>query len=289
MKPTKKLGVIVAVDGDISQVGMYSMSNDAEFIWYGDVLTGPKVGAFLTINQNNIKIIATVSNEKIIDQQNTVKSIEFDNRYNKNSINRIIMLKTKGVIVDEEFQVTSQYVPMIGNEITLTTKSELAVIYGIKDEDPCIYLGKSILEGQPINIPINQFFASHIGIFGNTGSGKSNTLHKLYLQLLNSPYRDKICEKSQFYIIDFNGEYTSPNHFGLLEEDGKKLVKINTRESRKGNKLPVKKKYLFDADILSILFDARPATQVPFLRNALKLWDEKNLMEREWQNLLLGH
>lgn len=33
------------------------------------------------------------------------------------------------------------------------------------------------------------------------------------------------------------------------------------------------KKYFFDADILSILFDARPATQVPFLRNAIETFN----------------
>ena len=41
----KKLGVIVGVDGDISQVGMYHLSNDAEYLWYGDVLQGAKIGA----------------------------------------------------------------------------------------------------------------------------------------------------------------------------------------------------------------------------------------------------
>ena len=38
----KKLGVIVGVDGDISQVGMYHLSNDAEYLWHGDVLQGAK-------------------------------------------------------------------------------------------------------------------------------------------------------------------------------------------------------------------------------------------------------
>lgn len=70
--PSKKLGVIVGVDGDVSEVGMYHMSNDAQYIWYGELLTGPKVGAFLTVNQNDIKIITTVSSEKVnnILQQN---------------------------------------------------------------------------------------------------------------------------------------------------------------------------------------------------------------------------
>lgn len=288
MRATKKLGVIVSVSGEFAQVGMYSMSNDADFIWYGDILTGPKIGAFLTIQQNDIKIITTVSTEKIVDQQNTVKSVEFDNRYNKNSINRIISLKTKGVIENGEFQVTSQYVPMVGNEITLTTKEELNIIYGIENNNPSIHIGKSILEGQPISIPINPFFASHIGIFGNTGSGKSNTLHKIYLQLLESIYRCNILKKSSFFVIDFNGEYTSPEHFGVSLTDGKSIFDINTREYKKSDKLPVKKKYLFDADILSILFDARPATQVPFLRRAMKLWDENKFDGKKISNFVIG-
>ena len=272
--PSKKLGVIIGVDGSISQVGMYSMSNDSQFLWYGDVLTGPKIGAYLTINQNDVKILATVSSEKVIDQQNTVRSIEFDNRFHKDSINRVITLKTKGVIEEGGFQVTSQYVPMVGNEVTLTTKEELDLIFGLEPYEDSIYMGKSLLEGQPINIPINRFFASHIGIFGNTGSGKSNTLHKMYLQLFRSKFMNNILTHSQFFVIDFNGEYTAENSFGV-QFDKKQIFKINTRRGE-GDKIPIKKEYLFNADILSILFDARAATQVPFLRKSIQLWNERN-------------
>ncbi|GGN59634.1 ATP-binding protein [Oceanobacillus indicireducens] len=273
-KHSKKLGVIVGVEGDESHVGMYHMSNDAEFIWYGDILTGPKIGAFLTINQNEVKIIASVSTEKVIDQQNTIKSIEFDNRYSKNSINRIIILKTKGVISDGEFEITSRYVPMIGNEVTLTTKEELSIIYGVESTESTVTIGKSILEGQPIQLSINNLFASHIGVFGNTGSGKSNTLHKLFLELFRSEYYREITRKSQFFIIDFNGEYIGKDMFGVRGEH-KEIYEVNTRNEKRGRKLPIKKEYLFDADILAILFDARPATQVPFLRTALKTFNEE--------------
>ncbi|MBF2502461.1 ATP-binding protein [Listeria marthii] len=272
--PGKKLGVIVGVDADISQVGMYSMSNDSNFIWYGEILSGPKIGAFLTINQNDVKIIATVASEKIIDQQNTVKSVEFDNRYHKDSINRIITLKTKGVIEDNKFQVTSKYVPMVGNEITITSKEELDIIFELDVDEESIYIGKSLLEDRRINLSINKFFASHIGVFGNTGSGKSNTLHRLYLQLFRSNYFSMIANGgSQFFVIDFNGEYTSTNSFGV-QGDHKEILEIKTGRSQ-GNKLPIKKEYLFNADILAILFDARVATQVPFLRKAIQSWNEK--------------
>ena len=64
MNRSKKVGVIIEVDGNLSKVGMYNETNDSNYIWYGDILTGAKVGAYLTINQNDIKIIATVFSEK---------------------------------------------------------------------------------------------------------------------------------------------------------------------------------------------------------------------------------
>ena len=274
MKRSKKVGVIIEVDGNFSKVGMYNETNDSNYIWYGDILTGPKVGAYLTINQNDIKIIATVFSEKIIDLQNDIRNHEFDNTFSKNSIKRIISLKVKGVIENNNFHVTSKYVPMIGNVVTLTTKDELNLIYGIYKNELTINIGKSILEEYDINIPVNRFFASHIGIFGNTGSGKSNTLHKLYKELFQTKYAENMKLHSQFFVIDFNGEYTQKKQFSLNDEC-KKVFAIKTGKNSGGQKLPILKNYILDADILSILFDAKPGTQVPFLRNALRTYNEK--------------
>ena len=281
----KKLGVIVGVDGDISQVGMYHLSNDAEYLWYGDVLQGAKIGAYLTILQNNVKIIASVVTEKVADQQNTIRSTEFDNRFSKNSINRIVHLKTKGVIENGEFQVTSQYVPMIGNEVCITSKKDLELIYGINDEEPTISIGKSILEGQVVPLSINKIFASHIGVFGNTGSSKSNTLHKLFLELFRSEYQEKILEHSKFYVIDFNGEYTKDDSFGVANQ--KRVFEINTKNLT-STKLPITSDYLFDPDILSILFGATSATQVPFLRKSLKIWNERQFNGESISHFVVG-
>jgi hypothetical protein len=282
----KKLGVIVGVDGDISQVGMYQLSNDAEYLWYGDVLQGAKIGAYLTILQNNVKIIASVVTEKVADQQNTIRSTEFDNRFSKNSINRIVHLKTKGVIENGEFQVTSQYVPMIGNEVCITSKKDLELIYGINQSEPTISIGKSILEGQVVPLSINKIFASHIGVFGNTGSGKSNTLHKLFLELFRSEYREKILEHSKFYVIDFNGEYTKDDSFGITDNN-KKVFEINTK-NQTTTKLPITSDYLFDSDVLSILFGATSATQVPFLRKSLNIWKERKFNGESIAHFVVG-
>ena len=269
----KRVGVIVEVNNQISKVGVYSLLNDNNVIWNGELLSGIKVGAYLTINQNDIKIIAMVSSEKVVDQLNTVSSAEFDNRFHKNTINRIVEIKIKGVIENNEFKITSKYTPMIGNEVSLTSDDELSKIYGVNENDKTIIVGQTIIEGFPAKIPINKFFASHIGIFGNTGSGKSNTLHKMYLELFKTEFIESIKEKSKFFVIDFNGEYCKDNIFGLDVED-RLILDINTRNP--GDKLQIKADYLFDADILSILFDARPATQVPFFKNAVKKYLQIN-------------
>lgn len=282
----KLLGVIVGVEGDEAEVAMYTMSNDTTFLWDGDILIGPKVGALLTIYQDDIKIIASVSKEKVTDNKNTVNSVEFDNRYSKESINRILLLKVKGVIENKEFLVTSKYVPMIGNEVSITNKNDLNTVYGVSIEEPYINIGRSVLEDMPIKLSINKVFASHIGIFGNTGSGKSNTLHKLYLELFKTDYMNFISKKSKFFVIDFNGEYSSGNMFGIKEEH-RVTFDINTRIAM-DKKFPVSKEYLFDPDILALLFDARPATQVPFLRTSINVFKREIKNEADFAKMEIG-
>lgn len=282
----KLLGVIVGVEGDEAEVAMYSMSNDTTFLWDGDILIGPKIGALLTIYQDDIKIIASVSKEKVIDNKNTVNSVEFDNRYSKDSINRILLLKVKGIIENKQFLVTSKYVPMIGNEVSITNKYDLNAVYGLSIEEPYINIGRSILEDMPIKLSINKFFASHIGIFGNTGSGKSNTLHKLHLELFKTDYMNFISRKSKFFVIDFNGEYSSENMFGV-DKANRRIFDINTR-SGMDKKFPVTKEYLFDPDVLSLLFDARPATQVPFLRTSINTYKKDIKNEADFAKMEIG-
>lgn len=138
-----------------------------------------------------------------------------------------------------------------------------------------------------IKYPFNKFFASHIGIFGNTGSGKSNTLHKAYLELFRSKYRNEILDYSQFFVIDFNGEYIGDNTFGL-NSNNKRIFEIDTRSAEAGQKMPIEQSYLFDPDIIVILFDARLATQVPFLRNALRTFNKSITDEEKFAEMELG-
>lgn len=272
----KPLGVVIGVDGTVSQIGMYNSSNTDEFIWNGELLKGPRVGGLIAIAQNDIIIIAKIFKEQISDMQNDLKTMEYDNRFSYGSVKRFLFLKTQGVIEKGKFSITSQYVPMIGNQVYLVTKKELKAIYGISlSKNTSICIGHSLLDGWAIDLPINHFFASHIGIFGNTGSGKSNTLYKLYQELFRTKYLPEILSHSKFFIIDFNGEYIE-SHLFDLPRINIKTFEVNTRGScRLEAKIPVKKSYLFDPEILAILLDAKPATQIPFLRSAMRKYNNE--------------
>ena len=110
---------------------------------------------------------------------------------------------------------------MIGNICSIPTTEETQTIYVNSFDhfngDQTIKIGKSLNEQIEVNLPISSF-ASHIGIFGNTGSGKSNTFHKLYFELFKQSF-PLLREKSRFVVIDFNGEYVHDNSFGVPKSE----------------------------------------------------------------------
>ncbi|MEN3753699.1 ATP-binding protein [Mangrovibacter sp. SLW1] len=167
---------------------------------------------------------------------------------------------------------------MIQDGLYLASDTLIGAIYTFsgKVDSKSITIGKSLLEDIPIRIPINGVFNSHLGIFGNTGSGKSNTLAKIYIELLNS-FKDKIFANSRFMFIDFNGEYrTMHNSFN----DYSSYVELDTHAVAGKDKLLLKQSEFWDAELLSVLFSATEKTQKPFLniliRNRIEYGEELN-------------
>ena len=95
--------------------------------------------------------------------------------------------------------------PMIKDNAYLLNESQVTSIFSQGADT--FNIGKMLKEELPVSLPWNKIFNSHVGIFGNTGSGKSNTLTKLYAELFSN-FEEKLKGKSQFLLIDFNGEYT---------------------------------------------------------------------------------
>lgn len=274
-----QIGFVTKVDGLTCTIATFDYMNDPTIIHNGKVIKNITVNSFVVINQGFTKIVGKVISESIIDHQlstDIAKKLFHDSRYQKNSIVRNIDTQIVGYIENKVFVSGSKYIPMIGNLATIPDPDVINQIYinnysSLFDEETeSISIGNTVNENIRINLPINDFFASHIGIFGNTGSGKSNTLHQLYTSLFSKVDFGRIVNKSTFLVIDFNGEYTGDASFGLLKEQ-KHIYKLSTRENRQ-SRLPIKRNFLMDPDILSMLFRATEQTQKPFIKRVVSGW-----------------
>ena len=138
---------------------------------------------------------------------------------------------------------------------------------------------------QKIKLGVNNLFASHIGIFGNTGSGKSNTLARIYTELFkeyegNTGFQ----KKSDFVIIDFNGEYTGEE---MITKE-KVVYELSTGRDGSKKKYPISKENLNKAEVLSVLLEATEKTQKPFLDRVIRndyLDDDEKFNSRVISNI----
>ncbi|HFV9294971.1 TPA: ATP-binding protein, partial [Serratia fonticola] len=191
---------------------------------------------------------------------------------------------------DKKFHAGIKYLPMIQDGLFLISDELISAIYTFegKTDAKKIIIGKSLLEELPIHIPINGIFNSHIGIFGNTGSGKSNSLAKIYTELFSS-LGEKIFQKSLFVFIDFNGEY-KPLHNKF--EKNSTYIELDTHSADGGSKLKIRKSDFWDAELLSVLFSATEKTQKPFLnilvKNKEKYGDNLNEYFHETIRVMFG-
>ncbi|WP_200411814.1 ATP-binding protein [Virgibacillus salexigens] len=269
-----EIGVVVEVNGFVSKVATFDDANHATFIYNGELIKNVSVNSFVIISQGFIKIIAKVNSESFWDNLNSAKGYNLDNRFSKNSIKRLIEIQTVGYIKNGKFISGASFLPMIGNFCNIPTNEEVNQIfinnYISEDNSFTIPIGKSLNENNDISLPVNSFFASHIGVFGNTGSGKSNTLHKLYYELFTRNELPNFTTNSSFLVLDFNGEYVHEKSFGIEKNDeiNKEIYELTSRNDS-SDKIPIKYDAFFDDEMLSILFSATQQTQKPFITRVL--------------------
>ena len=88
-----------------------------------------------------------------------------------------------------------KHLPMIRDIAYLMSDDQVKKIFGRSDYN--FIVGETLTEEIPVSLPWEKLFNTHLGVFGNTGSGKSNTLTNLYTTLFSNKL-DKIIGKSHF-------------------------------------------------------------------------------------------
>jgi hypothetical protein len=257
------IGRVFSVDGRAVKIRVDKNKNHSHVIYDGKTIKNVSVGSYVKILKGFTTIIGKIEGEYIEEER------YFNREYKKEEtkIKRYLLASLFGHYEGDSFKQGIKEMPLIDNECYILDRKEFNDLHRFsKPSEKTIEIGSLTEEpSQKIKLSVNKLFASHIGIFGNTGSGKSNTLARLYCGLF-SQGKDftSFDSNSQFVFIDFNGEYV--NEDVLTKE--KEVYKLTTRVDD-GPKYPISQHYIEDIEILSVLLEATEKTQKPFLNRAL--------------------
>lgn len=269
-----RIGVVYSVKGRSVEVLVDKTKNVPHLLFNGKLIRNVSVGSYIKINKGFERIIGIIESEIIKED----KFIEIDSTYHqeKEKIQRILQVKIVGYLEKNAFEQGVKELPLIDNLCYILTKEEYDQVHAfIKEDDVPLTIGHLASEtSKEIALGVNSLFASHIGIFGNTGSGKSYSLASLYNSLFNQFGNNLGFKKNaKFLLIDFNGEYSKENSI----ISNKKVYKLTTRKQiediRDEDKLPLDESIIFDLEVISILSEATEKTQKPFIKRVIEKYE----------------
>jgi DNA helicase HerA-like ATPase len=291
MDSVLKVGEVCEVQGRVISVRVDKNKNLSELFYNGTIIKNVSVGGFIEIRKGFISLIGKVEGEKIIEDKNKTYSsnetIATYQRYLTISLSGFINRKNK-------FIGGSTELPLIGNEAYVLTSDKIRIIHNIGDveSNKSIKIAETHSDNLLISLPIDGLMNTHMAIFGNTGSGKSNTLTSIYKSAYSAIERElgqeEFKRKCKFIVFDFNGEYKSKSCI-----TNKKFVyDLSTRDDS-GKNIPLSGDGILDLEIISIISEATEKTQKPFLSRTLNKYkraissnDKNNYIRRILVNLV---
>lgn len=259
------IGHVLSVDGRIVRIRLNKNKNHSHILYEGKTVKNVSVGSYVKVVKGFVSIIGKVEGEFTSEEK------YFNREYNKEEtrINRILQVSLFGHFEGSRFKQGIKEMPLIDNECYLLNRDEFNSLHQFyKNGEKTITIGSLTEEpSQKIKLGVNNLFASHIGIFGNTGSGKSNTLAKIYTELFKEfDGNNEFKTKSDFIIIDFNGEYIGDQ----MITNNKVVYELSTGKTGSKKKYPVSKENINKSEVLSVLLEATEKTQKPFLDRVVK-------------------
>lgn len=269
-----KIGKVISVKGRAVDIKVDKTKNTSHLLYKGELLKNISVGGYVKIIKGFTKIVGKVEGEYINEDKYFSKK-EYGSE--KEKISRVLNISLLGFFSEKEFERGIKELPLIDNECFLLENSEFNEVHDFlkKDDEPITIGTLSLEKGQEIKVGIDSLFASHVGIFGNTGSGKSYTLAKIYRELFKQ-YKDqkKFKKNAHFFLIDFNGEYIGDNV--IIEKSYKNIYKLSTKEQNGKDKFPISEKNINDHAFWTVFLTATEKTQAPFIKRTLKKNDINN-------------
>lgn len=290
-----RVGEVISVHERTVRVRVDKLKNGAHLIFAGALVANTSVGGYVKIGKGFSWLIGKVEGEEVVEDREAISN----GAPGTYALKRILRLSLIGYIEPgKRFRRGIKELPLVFNECFLLTPEEFDQIHQfVVEPDEPITLGALSYEpGQAIQVGVNALFASHFGIFGNTGSGKSYTLAKIYSELF-AQYGSLpgFRSRARVLLIDFNGEYVDrtdgggPRGTGVITSDTslKAEYKLSTGRAA-GDRFPLSKGVATDHQLWSVVLEATEKTQAPFIQRAIasNYWTTALASEAQLQSAL---
>lgn len=224
----------------------------------------------------NINVIFEAPNQRILGEV-----VEF----NKEEVK----IRFLGEYVDNHYVNGVIRKPLLSSSIRVINDEELMELVGTESNSSFV-LGKSaIYKDFKVCPSINQLLSNHVGIFGNTGSGKSCGVARIVQNLFSNP--NMLLYNANIFVFDAYGEYK--NAFGSINKINPnynyKFVTTNPSEPDDFLlQIPVN---LLNLDDFALLLQATNHSQIPILERTLrlaKIFSQDSVESNKYKNHLIA-
>ncbi len=178
-----------------------------------------------------------------------------------------------GEIINNNFISGVNKKPSFASTVRIINRNELDLIVGNSNSKYAVNFGSlPLYSNYPLNIDPDKFFQEHFCIVGNSGSGKSSLVARIFQNLFlnNTP-------KTNIFIFDVFGEY----HTALKNVNNIRYKSYTTDKEDKENELVKIPIWLLDADDMALLLESESYVQIPIIEKMLKIVTVYSMNEEE--------
>ncbi len=229
-------------------------------------------GSIISINDKNVlienlsnKVEASLLGVHIVFEEKHLIVGEIVN-ITKESIEVVLV----GEFVDNIFHGGIIHRPSPFSLIRVINTEEVISLLGKQDIEgvDSIYIGKSTAyQGFNVSASLDDFFSNHFAIIGNTGSGKSSFVARLFQNLFFR--KENVPVNSRFLLFDVYGEYNSA--LSIINRTQFCRYKSLTSDIRNKTANIIKvPPWFLDVDDWALLLEATDITQLSIIEKALK-------------------
>ena len=230
----------------------------------------------VAINLMNLHVIFEDDNKKILGEVDDLDG-------------NLVKIRFLGEIVNGKLLGGTIRKPALDAKIRVIDQSEIPLITG-QDTTGFMKLGVSpFYNDHPVFLDVGNFFSDHFAIFGNTGSGKSCGVSRVFQNMFHDqrlfPY------KSNIFIFDSSGEYYNAfsNLNSINPNFNYRFFSTNEVDGI-GEKLRVPI-FLLNVTDLALLLQATTHSQLPIIERMLKLaliFSQEDMDANNYKNHLIA-